>query len=329
MRRFMVTGACGCIGAWIVKNLVERGESVVIFDLARHLSRLGMIMDEEALTRPRFIHGDVSDTEAVKRCVAENEITHIIHLAGLQVPACKADPVRGAMVNVIGTLNIFEAAKAAKGQVQRVVFASSVAVFGPREDFQEFGEAPIPNDAPQKPRTHYGVFKRCNEGNALVYYLEEGITSIGLRPWVVFGPGRDLGLTSDPTKAMKAAVLGRPFQIRFGGYVDMQFVDDVAKIFIRCAEAEFTGAKSFNLRGQVVSVDSIIETIEKVVPASRGLITHTDNLIPMAPSLDDSELRHEIGQIPATPLEEGVRLTIETFQRLQSEGRLDASELGN
>jgi nucleoside-diphosphate-sugar epimerase len=286
-----------------------------------------MIMEQDAIASAHFVEGNVCDGEAVKGVVFEKGITHIIHLAGLQVPTCKADPVKGAMVNVVGTLSVFEAAKAAKGQVQRVVFASSVAVYGPREDFEVYGDAPIPNDAPQRPRTHYGVFKRCNEGNALIYYLDDGINSIGLRPWSVYGPGRDFGLTSDPTKAMKAAALGRPFTIRFGGDVDMQYVDDVAKIFIRCVEAEFHGAKSYNVRGQVVSVDEIVQAIETVLPESRGLITHTDNQIPIAPSLDDSELRTDGGGIPATSLDDGIRRTAEVFQRLQREGRLEVGDL--
>lgn len=325
--KFLVTGAYGCIGSWIVKNLVEQGKEVFILDLKEDTSRMQMIMDTDVFASARFIAGNVCDGEAVKRLVLDHGITHIIHLAGLQVPSCKADPVKGAMVNVIGTLNVFEAAKAVREQVQRVVFASSVAVYGPQEDFVDSGGAPIPNDAPQRPRTHYGVYKRCNEGNALIYHLDDGINSIGLRPWSVYGPGRDFGLTSDPTKAMKAAAIGRPYKIRFGGEVDMQYVDDVAKIFIRCAEAEFHGAKSYNVRGQVVSVDAIVASIEGALPDARGMIAHTDNPIPITPNLDDAELRHDIGAIPTTPLAEGTRRTIAAFQQLQAEGRLDVRDL--
>ncbi|MBI3923368.1 MAG: NAD(P)-dependent oxidoreductase [Armatimonadetes bacterium] len=325
--KFLVTGAYGCIGSWIVKSLIERGEQVVIFDLREDPSRMRMIMEAEAIAAASFVEGDVCDGPTVKQVVLDNDITHILHLAGLQVPSCKADPVKGAMVNVIGTLNVFEAAKAAKGQVQRVVFASSVAVYGPSEDFVAYGDVPVPNDAPQRPRTHYGVYKRCNEGSAIIYHLDDGIDSIGLRPWSVYGPGRDFGLTSDPTKAMKAVALGRPFRIRFGGQVDMQYVDDVAKTFIRCAEAEFHGAKSYNVRGQVVSVDAIVSALEAVLPEARGLVTHSENQIPITPNLDDAVLRKDLGDLPVTPLEEGAQRTIETFQRLGKEGRLDVADL--
>ena len=82
------------------------------------------------------------------------------------------------------------------------------------------------------PSTHYGVFKCCNEGNARIYFQDHGISSVGLRPWTVYGVGRDLGMTSEPTKAIKAVLLGRPYHISFGGWTDFQYVDDVAKTFV-------------------------------------------------------------------------------------------------
>jgi nucleoside-diphosphate-sugar epimerase len=84
-----------------------------------------------------------------------------------------------------------------------------------------------------EPTTHYGVFKRANEGNARVYFLDHGISSVGLRPLTVYGVNRDTGLTSDPTKAMKSAILGRPFHIRFGGATDFQYVADTQRLLLR------------------------------------------------------------------------------------------------
>src|SRR5205823_2728040 len=83
--------------------------------------------------RVHFVPGDVSDARAVREAVERVGATHILHLAGLQTPTCRADPILGARVNVIGTLAVFEAALALKGQVERVVYASSAAVHGPPE----------------------------------------------------------------------------------------------------------------------------------------------------------------------------------------------------
>jgi nucleoside-diphosphate-sugar epimerase len=321
---YLLTGGYGCIGSWIVKNLIDRGHEVSIYDLAAHPARMALIMEPEGMARVGFVQGDIADGERFTRIVGDLGVSHIIHLAGLQVPVCRANPVKGAMVNVIGTLNVFEAAKAHPGQVKRIVYASSAAVYGMEA---EYGEGPIANDAVLKPLTHYGVFKQCNEGNARVYYLENGLSSIGLRPWTVYGPGRDFGLTSDPTKAVKAALLGRPYVIKFGGRNNMQFVDDTANIFIRCAEVPFEGAAAYSIRGDVVTIDDIIAAIERTVPGAGGLITHTGNAIPIAPDLDDQALTAEIGQIPHTPLDEGIRRTYEIFRRHHEAGTLDTRDL--
>ena len=135
-------------------------------------------------------------------------------MAGLQVPTCRADPMLGATVNVLGTLAVFEAARLSKGQVERVVYASSAAVYGSPE---KYPAGPLPDDAPLMPSTHYGYFKCCNEGNAKIYFQDHGIVSVGLRPWTVYGVGRDLGMTSEPTKAIKSVALGRPYHISYGG----------------------------------------------------------------------------------------------------------------
>ena len=226
MSRYFITGAQGCIGAWVVKNLVDRQEDVAVYDLDLQPRRLGLLLSPEELSRVQFIQGDVCDAERLQEEVRRGHTTHIIHLAGLQVPTCRANPRLGAMVNVVGTINVFEAARALGSQLQGLVYASSAAVFGPDEDY---GDSPLDESAPLLPETHYGVFKQCNEGNARVYFKDHKLSSIGLRPYAVYGPGRDFGVTSGPTKAIKAVVAGRPFEIKFGGPVSMQFVDDTAE----------------------------------------------------------------------------------------------------
>ena len=107
---------------------------------------------------------------------------------------------------MLGTLAVFEAVRESQGQVQRLVYASSAAVFGPPESYPP---GPLADDVPLTPTTHYGFFKCCNEGNARIYFQDHGLSSIGLRPWTVYGVGRDFGMTSEPTKAIKSLALGR------------------------------------------------------------------------------------------------------------------------
>ena len=319
---YLVTGAHGFIGVWVVKRLLADDASVVIFDRSADAHRLRMILDGEELSRPHFIAGDVCDAESLARVVELQHVTHIIHLAGLQVPSCRADPRLGAMVNVVGTINVFEAALRSRDQIRQVVYASSAAVFGDSE-----GDRPVKEGEATLPASHYGAFKRCNEDNARVYYLDHGLCTIGLRPLTVYGVGRDFGVTSDPTKAMKAAVVGRPFHIRFGGRTDFLYVADAADAFIRAARSELDGAHVFNLHGETAAISEIVGEIERAVPASHGSITYADAPLPVPAELDGSAIRAVLGELPSTPLEEGVRETIGRFTTLSREGRLDITDL--
>lgn len=318
---YFITGAQGCIGSWIVKALIERGDQAVVFDRSDDSRRLAAIMDAADLAKVRFILGDITDGIAVRMALSDSAAQRVIHLAGLQVPTCKADPVSGALVNVVGTLNVFEAAKTIG--IKQIVYASSAAVYGLNDD-----DTALDETAHVDPTTHYGVFKRANEGNARIYFLDHGINSAGLRPLTVYGVNRDTGLTSDPTKAMKAAVLGRPFHIRFGGATDFQYVADTAAAFIACADNAPEGAHVFNLHGETVKVERIAQFINSQVASNNDdLVTFGGPPIPIAAVMDDAAIRRVLHGLPSTPLEVGVHETMERFAALRDTNRLDTSDL--
>src|SRR5262249_782871 len=158
---------------------LQRGDAVWVYDLKEDLKRMRPIMTEDEVRRVRFVQGDVTDLSRLRSTLEGERITHVVHLAGLQVPVCRADPLLGAKVNVLGTLAVLEAVKAVGGQVQRLVYTSSAAVFGPPDAYPT---GPLADQAPLTPTTHYGVFKCCNEGNARIYFQDFGLSSIGLRP---------------------------------------------------------------------------------------------------------------------------------------------------
>ncbi|MEK6281927.1 MAG: NAD(P)-dependent oxidoreductase [Acidobacteriota bacterium] len=315
---YFITGAQGCIGSWVVKALAQRGDTSVVFDRSDDKRRLSAIITPNDLERVRFVTGDISDAGSVLTALKASNARRVIHLAGVQVPTCQADPVAGAVVNVIGTLNLFEAARAAGAET--VVYASSAAVFGMSED-----DVSVDETAACEPATHYGVFKRTNEGSARVYFLTHGLNSIGLRPLTVYGVNRDTGLTSDLTKAMKAAVLGVPFHIRFSGATDFQYVADTAAAFIACADASLPGAHVFNLHGETVDVAEIARIING--EARRDLVTFGGDPIPIAAALNDAAIRRALGDLPATPVEAGVHETMKRFAELRDAGKLDTSDI--
>jgi UDP-glucuronate 4-epimerase len=320
--RFLITGAMGCIGAWTVRNLVREGLPVTVFDLASKPVRLQLLLSDNEWGQVNFIGGDITDLDAFEKALDNNGITHIIHLAGLQVPFCKADPPLGAGVNVVGTVNVFESVKRRKARIDKVVYASSVAVFGAPQDYEP--GAVMQDNSALNPHTHYGVYKQANEGTAHVYWLDDGVPSIGIRPYVVYGVGRDQGITSTPTTAMLAAAANRPYHISYGGRAMFQYADDTARAFIKAARSDYKGAGAFNLGGRAPNMQDVINAIIQAAPEAADKITFKNIQLPFPEEVDGSGLESAIGPIKHKPLAEGVAETVAMFRDLIAAGKLDA-----
>jgi nucleoside-diphosphate-sugar epimerase len=312
--RFLVTGAGGCIGAWTVARLAAEGVPVVALDLSDDPRRLRLVLEGDPPAEVVRAQADVGDLEALERVLDEHEVTHVIHLAALQIPLAKADPPLGARVNVVGTINVLEAVARRADRMAPVVYASSVAAFAPGARDAEGGT----------PSTLYGVLKRANEGSAAVFHADRGLASVGLRPHTVFGVGRDQGLTSAPTAAMLAAARGEGHEIGFGGTLVLQYAPDVAAAFVQAARAGATGAQVHNLPGSVVDVAGIVAAIERAVPEVAGRVAHGTEPLPFPADIDTTGLAPAIGDVPVTPLDDAVADTVARFRRLLDGGLLPA-----
>src|SRR5687767_5698876 len=102
----LLTGGYGCIGSWIARNLLARNDRVWSYDLKQDLKRMRQILSEADVDRIGFLQGDVTDLNRLREALEREQITQVVHLAGLQVPVCRADPLLGAKVNVLGTLAV-------------------------------------------------------------------------------------------------------------------------------------------------------------------------------------------------------------------------------
>jgi nucleoside-diphosphate-sugar epimerase len=303
----------------VIKNLIDMEHEVIALDVHTRPMRLSLLVHPEKLKDVRFLRGDISKFDQIKKLLEKFAVTHVIHLAGLQTPECRANPILGAATNVVGTLTLFEAIKTNKEKVKCVVYASSGAVLGTDEDYDSH---PIGDEASRIPGTLYGVFKVTNEECARIYWQDEGIRSVGLRPPVVYGVGRDRGLTAGTTLAIKAAMLGQTYKIGFGGEANVEYADDVANSFIACALKEPEGATVYNMRGEVLEVDDMIAVIEEIFPSSRGLITCTKQRNIMANDVSAAGLQALIGPFRPLSYEEGAKRTANLFRTLLGEGRL-------
>lgn len=306
---YLVTGGMGCIGAWALYYLTQDGKKAVNFDQSRDRHRLDWLMSAEEQEQIAFVQGDLRDAAAVKTVFAEYGITRVIHLAALQVPMCRANPTLGAAVNVTGTVNVFEAVRG--HDIGHIAYASSIGVYGPPEDYPP---GLIAHDAPPAPRTLYGAYKVCNEQTARVYFDDYGISSTCLRPYTVYGVGRDQGMTSEPTHALVAAVKEQPYAIAFSGRMQFHFAPDVARQFILAAEQPLGGAFGFNLGQPPASVSDFVAIAKRILPDAQ--ITVRDNPLPFPAGFDDRALKANFNTIYETPLADGIAQTIEHIRRL-------------
>ncbi len=309
----------GCIGAWTVFHLLQEGHRVIAFDLSRKTDRLELLLGPAELEQVVLEQGDLTDFGQVAALFERHPVDHVIHLAALQVPFCRADPVQGARVNVAGTVNVFEAVR--RAGLSHLAYASSVAVYGRPEPG---ASPPLPEEAARSPLTLYGVYKQANEGTARLYWTDFEVSSVGLRPHTVYGPGRDQGITSDPTRAMLSAVRGEAFTIQYSNGFQLQFASDVARQFIEAGRDAKRGNFVFNLGGEARSMPGLIEMIRGILPEAR--IDFIDTKFPIPELMDSTALRHHFDQVYETRLQSGIEQTISMFRELVHAGRLPAHE---
>lgn len=304
MERVLVTGADGCIGAWVVRQLLDAGDTVVVYDLGADDRRHELVARGRPLEFTR-VAGDVTDLAALGEAMAD--VDRVIHLAALQVPFCRDDPSLGAAVNVVGTVNVFEAALA--NSVSPVVYASSVAVYGGPDDYPD----PIlPVDADRIPRTLYGAYKVANESTAAVYAADHGLPSVGLRPHTVYGPGRDQGMTSQPTVAIDHAVRRQPYRVDFGGTLDFQYAPDVARLFIAATRSQPDGAAVLNVAGHVVPVADFVARVVEITGFDQ-LDVGTEPL-PLPHAASAAGLAELLGDVAPTDLDAAIAATYEVLE---------------
>jgi nucleoside-diphosphate-sugar epimerase len=275
----------------------------VAIDLSEERTRLELLLGEEA-SKIKWHKCDITDFNSLKKIILSYEPSAIIHLAGLQVPFCAANPALGARVNVEGTINILEIAK--EVNIKRTVYASSVAALG------------MPPKGPWK-ETLYGAYKLANEHTAYVYWADWQTPSIGLRPNIVYGLARDQGMSSKNTVAIQAAALDKSYKIPYTGKYSWLYAGEAALAFITSVSKDMVGSHVFNLNGSCETIENGLKLIRELKPNSS--VTCEGQPLPFPPDLDDLPLRKHIGDYTSVSVQKGIEHTIKAFEKLKSEGR--------
>ena len=218
-------------------------------------------------------------------------------------------------MNVLGTVVVLEAVKARLNRIPGLAYASSTAVYNAADP------SPAPESGGTAPSTLYGVFKLANEGTARVLLDRRRVASIGIRPYVVYGPGRDQGITSGPSLAMEAAARGDGYTIGVRRNRAVRLRARRGPRLRARGPSCFGGCPRRELPGLPSTMQEVVDAIEAAAPVLAGTVFWEEGQLPFPESLQGNLLERLVGPLPRTPLADGVRATIEHFRHAASTRR--------
>jgi UDP-glucose 4-epimerase len=303
--RILVTGGAGFIGSHLVRALVAHGEDVCVFD---NLSA-GTEANLEGLAAELIID-DIRNASAVMRAIKGVDI--VFHLAAfVSVPASIENPIECYETNVMGSLNVLQAAQLAG--VHRVVLASSAAVYGQRDEIVSENDAPVPVSP-------YAASKLSMEALAQMFTQAYGLETVCLRFFNVFGPRQSPDspyaaaiprFTQDLIGKNQVTIFGDGTQTR-----DFIYIEDVVKGMLKACEVDGVAGEIFNLAGgKSISILELVDILHRFFPeakepehepAREGDIRFSQ--------ADISKVRQALGYRPEVDVEEGLRRTVEWFR---------------
>lgn len=322
--QILVTGGFGCIGVQVVKWLLSNTDATVIVGArevtAERIRRLFGVSPSSRLSCARL---DVRDAVEVEDVLQANEVTRVVHLAALQTPDCNANRDLGLQINLAGTQNLIEAVKKCRPSLRRFVFASSVAVYGPRRSYPGPKVAMLAEPAPVNV---YGAWKLAGEQITRFLFQETGIPSLCIRPGVLFGPGRDAGLTAAPTTAVKQVALRRPYEIPFKSRQDYLYSSDVGAAFGNALMSPFSEYGVFTLPSHTVDTREFVEALNQAAAelgCSKDVqISIGDAEVPFICDLEFEPFLKAFPSTPHTPLLTAVRESLVFFREQEKAGWL-------
>ncbi len=257
----LVTGAGGLTASRIVHKLVEQGEEVLALDRVSPLSGLEELQQRGKV---RVAEADVTDLSAIETAILDNQVSQIIHTAAILPPTSEEDPSRGCDVNIGGTNNIFDAAS--RLRVKRVVYPSSIAVYGDQSDYGET----VLNEGSLRFPFSLAIWggKQANELAAPAYLANTGLDSRRLRICTVFGHGRVTGRSAAASAMISAVAIGEPYvspviASQTSAYI---YVEDVAECLIRLAFATRLERDVYCVPTHRVSLGKIAEKLRAILP---------------------------------------------------------------
>lgn len=304
----LVTGS-GLVGSQIARLLVEGGERPVLFDLAPELDAIADIVDPAQLT---LVQGDVLNPLDLVRVLRAERITHVIHTAAnpLLTVGAQRQPASAIRVNIMGTTNVLEAARAFG--VERVVFTSSAVLahylVGGRDR-----DDPLKEEAYPRPSTFYATTKQAAENLGLCYARWFGVDFVAVRFAAVVGPWRGRGGGGGPSQTFRELIerslAGREAALP-RRRTEWLYSKDAAAAVLLALRAKGLESRVFNIgAGRVVSAEDVAAAVRRAVPGARIRIDQPDAVAPapeMHGPLDLTRARAELGYAPGYDLDAAI-----------------------
>ncbi len=243
------------------------------------------------MDRVQLYRGDITQLPHLLEAINAHDVHKIIHMAALLPPDTEDRPHFAMQVNIGGTNNVFEAARWTG--IQRVVYASSIAVYGVQDTF---GERPINEDDLNDPINVYGMTKSVNDFSARRYIDRYGLDLRGIRICTVFGHGRVTGMTGMIGGLMVSLpAIGQPVSMPF--HEDepspMIHAEDAAEIFVRAALAETLNHRVYISGGSLATIKDMADTVRSFIPEAD--ISTGEQSVPHVYLVDNSRMLADIG----------------------------------
>src|SRR5579875_768001 len=309
----MITGGTGFLGSYLTRYLVLEkgisGKNLVLFDRYPNRDRIGEVANDVVM-----LTGDITEPSEIAAAMKAYEIDQIFHLAAILGEPAPAQVVSFMRVMCDGTLNVFEAARIFG--VKRVVYASSVAVYGRASFRGKKITDELDEDDPPAPTTFYGMCKLYAENLAALYSRRFGLETVGLRPTSVFGWGRWVrgsyasGLTPVPDNPHymvlpELAALGRPVAMPPDNTEsDWIYAADAAEAWYCAMNTPKPRRPVYNMAAEMRRMAEVTDHLRKLLPDAH--ITVSEQPVPTVPKMNYENLRKDLGFQPRYTMETGM-----------------------